>query len=152
MIAFMLSWKKSFRLEIVCLLSSFTKQRQGIGCMGFPWGIASQKPLQQRCRVQYNQLLFYIELLSKNGTFLPNNITKHIDEDIWELRPGNNRVLYFYSDNDAFVRLHHFRKKTMKTPLREIQRAKAERDDYIARKEANSKWETGKTINAMWNL
>jgi phage-related protein len=90
-------------------------------------------------RVQYNQLLFCIDLLSKNGTFLPNNITKHIDEDIWELRPGNNRVLYFYCDNDAFVLLHHFRKKTMKTPPREIQRAKAECDDYIARKEANKK-------------
>ncbi len=98
-----------------------------------------KSPSNKDARVQYNQMLFYIDLLSKNGTFLPNNITKHIDEDIWELRPGNNRVLYFYSDNDAFVRLHHFRKKTMKTPLREIQRAKAERDDYIARKEANSK-------------
>ena len=98
-----------------------------------------KSPSNKDARVQYNQLLFYIDLLSKNGTFLPNNITKHIDEDIWELRPGNNRVLYFYSDNDAFVLLHHFRKKTMKTPLREIQRAKAERDDYIARKEANSK-------------
>ena len=98
-----------------------------------------KSPSNKDARVQYNQLLFYIDLLSKNGTFLPNNIAKHIDEDIWELRSGNNRVLYFYSDNDAFVRLHHFRKKTMKTPLREIQRAKAERDDYIARKEANSK-------------
>ena len=98
-----------------------------------------KSPSNKDARVQYNQLLFYIDLLSKNGTFLPNNITKHIDEDIWELRPGNNRVLYFYSDNDAFVLLHHFRKKTMKTPLREIQRAKAERDDYIARKEANKK-------------
>ena len=98
-----------------------------------------KSPSNKDARVQYNQLLFYIDLLSKNGTFLPNNITKHIDEDIWELRPGNNRVLYFYSDNDAFVLLHHFRKKTMKTPLREIQRAKAERDDYIARKEADKK-------------
>lgn len=98
-----------------------------------------KSPSNKDARVQYNQLLFYIDLLSKNGTFLPNNIAKHIDEDIWELRPGNNRVLYFYSDNDAFVLLHHFRKKTMKTPLREIQRAKAERDDYIARKEANKK-------------
>ena len=98
-----------------------------------------KSPSNKDARVQYNQMLFYIDLLSKNGTFLPNNITKYIDEDIWELRPGNNRVLYFYSDNDAFVLLHHFRKKTMKTPLREIQRAKAERDDYIARKEANSK-------------
>ena len=32
-------------------------------------------------RIQYNQLLFYIDLLSKNGTFLPSTITKHIDED-----------------------------------------------------------------------
>ena len=68
-----------------------------------------KSPSSKDTRVQYNQLLFYIDLLSKNGTFLPNNITKHIDEDIWELRPGNNRVLYFYSDNDAFVLLHHFR-------------------------------------------
>ena len=98
-----------------------------------------KSPSNKDARVQYNQMLFYIDLLSKNGTFLPNNITKHIDEDIWELRPGNNRVLYFYCDNDAFVLLHHFRKKTMKTPPHEIQRAKAERDDYIARKEANKK-------------
>ena len=64
------------------------------------------------------------------------NITKHIDDDIWELRPGNNRVLYFYFKNDTFVLLHQFRKKTQKTPKREIDKAKAERDDYLARKEA----------------
>ena len=40
----------------------------------------------------------------------------------------------FYED--AFVLLHHFRKKSQKTPRREIERAKAERDDYLARKEA----------------
>ena len=97
-------------------------------------------------RIQYNQFLKDTlqvtdadDLLSKNGTFLPNTITKHIDEDIWELRPGSNRVLYFYCDKDAFVLLHHFRKKTMKTPPREIRRAKAERDDYLARKEADKK-------------
>ena len=90
-------------------------------------------------RVQYHQLLFYIDLLSQNGTRLPNSITKHIDEDIWELRPGNNRVLYFYCAGDAFILLHHFRKKTMKTPSREIRRAKAERDDYLSRKEAKKK-------------
>ena len=70
-------------------------------------------------RIQYNQTLFYIDLLSKNGTFLPSTITKHIEEDIWELRPGNNRVLYFYCGEDTFVLLHHFRKKTMKIPSRE---------------------------------
>lgn len=29
-------------------------------------------------RIQYNQIVFYIDLLSKNGTNLPTNITKHL--------------------------------------------------------------------------
>lgn len=69
---------------------------------------------------------------------MPENITKHLDEDIWELRPGNNRVFYFYYKDNKFVLLHYFRKKSQKTPKREIDRAKAERDDYLARKEAET--------------
>lgn len=90
-------------------------------------------------RIQYNQMVFYIDLLSKNGTRMPDKITKNIDEDIWELRPGNNRVFYFYHRDNTFVLLHHFRKKSMKTPPREIERAKRERDDYIKRKGADKK-------------
>jgi len=90
-------------------------------------------------RIQYNQLLFYIDLLSKNGTRMPEKITKNVDEDIWELRPGNNRVFYFYYRDNTFVLLHHFRKKSAKTPPREIERAKRERDDYIRGKDAEEK-------------
>lgn len=90
-------------------------------------------------RIQYNQMLFYIDLLSKNGTRMPEKITKNINEDILELRPGNNRVFYFYHRDNTFVLLHHFRKKSMKTPPREIERAKRERDDYIKRKDAERK-------------
>jgi hypothetical protein len=36
--------------------------------------------------------------------------------------------------DDTYVLLHQFRKKTQKTPRREIDKAKAERDDWIARK------------------
>lgn len=86
-------------------------------------------------RIQFNQISMYIQLLQNNGTYLPENITKHIDEDIWELRPGNNRIFYFCIEKDGFVLLHHFRKKSQKTPRREIERAKAERNDYKARKE-----------------
>ena len=86
-------------------------------------------------RILYKQLSLYIQLLEDNGTYLPENITKHIEEDIWELRPGNNRVLYFYRGENAFVLLHSFRKKTQKTPWREIARAKKERDDYLKRRE-----------------
>lgn len=41
-------------------------------------------------RIQFKQITMYIELLAQNGTQLPDNITKHIDDGIWELRPWNN--------------------------------------------------------------
>ena len=87
-------------------------------------------------RIQYGQVARCIELLQENGTNLPVQIAKHLDEEIWELRPGDNRVLFFYFNEGTYVLLHHFRKKTQKTPPREIARAKSEMKDYIARKEA----------------
>ena len=86
-------------------------------------------------RIQHKQISLYIQLLADNGTRLNENFTKHLIDDIWELRPGNNRVLYFFFQNDTFVLLHQFRKKTQKTPKREIERPKAELDDYLSRKE-----------------
>lgn len=92
-------------------------------------------------RIQYKQVSLYMELLKLNGTNMNENITKHLEEDIWELRPGNNRVFYFFVQKDAvlekdtFVLLHQFRKKSQKTPRREIEQAKRERDDYLSRKE-----------------
>jgi len=86
-------------------------------------------------RIQHKQLSLYIQLLQDYGTMLPDNVAKHLEEDIWELRPGNNRVFYFYYKDNTFVLLHHYRKKSQKTPRREIEKAKAERDDYILRKE-----------------
>ena len=62
------------------------------------------------------------------------NVKIYSLKDIWELRLGNNRVLFFYHRDNTFVLLHHFRKKTQKTPKREINKAKAERDDWISRK------------------
>ena len=87
-------------------------------------------------RIQYKQILLHIQLLQDNGTLLSENITKHIEENIWELRPGNNRIFYFLHDRNKFILLHSFRKKTQKTPQREIEKAKTERDDYLTRKES----------------
>ena len=88
-------------------------------------------------RIQHKQITLYIQLLQENGTRLNESIAKHLEDGIWELRPGNNRVFYFFFENDTFVLLHHFRKKSQKTPKREIEKAKNERADYIARKEAD---------------
>ena len=86
-------------------------------------------------RIQHKQASLYIELLQQNGTRLNEKITKHLEDGIWELRPGNNRVFYFFFQDNTFVLLHQFRKKTQKTPKREIEKAKRERDDYLFRKE-----------------
>ena len=32
--------------------------------------------------IQYNQIIFYIDLLAKNGTNLPTNITKYLEDEV----------------------------------------------------------------------
>ena len=85
------------------------------------------------CRIELKQILFYIELLKRAGTRAGENVTKHIDGQIWELRPGNNRVFFFGWRGNNFVLLHHLRKKTNKTPQKEIDQAHAEYNDWIDR-------------------
>jgi phage-related protein len=79
--------------------------------------------------------MYTVEFYEKaDGTHLNDSITKHLGDGIWELRPGNNRVFYFFFENDTFVLLHSFRKKSQKTPKRELDKARAERTDYLTRK------------------
>ena len=92
-------------------------------------------PTNKDARIQHKQASLYIELLQQNGTHMNAEITKHLDDGIWELRPGNNRVFYYFYQNDSYVLLHQFRKKSQKTPKREIEKAKTERNDYLRRKE-----------------
>ena len=84
-------------------------------------------------RIQCQQIINYIDLLAENGLDLPTIMLKHIEKDIWELRPGNNRILLFSYVDGTFVLLHMFRKKTQKTPEREIKRARNERESWISR-------------------
>ena len=95
--------------------------------------LAEKAASNKDARIQFKQITLYIELLKNHGTRLSQNITKHIIDDIWELRPGNNRVLYFYFKDNKFVLLHIFRKKTQKTPKAEIEKAIKESKDYIER-------------------
>ncbi len=97
-------------------------------------GLQQKAPSNKDARIQHKQISQYIQLLQDHGTRLGENITKHLEEDIWELRPGRNRVLFFYHKDDTYVLLHHFLKKTQKTPRREIEKAKSERNDWITRK------------------
>ena len=81
-------------------------------------------------RINRNKIVAYIDLLEEYGTRIGEPVTKHLDGDIWELRPLSNRILYAYYEADTFVLLHYFEKKTQKTPKREIDKAKREIEDY----------------------
>ena len=53
-------------------------------------------------RIQYNQLMLHIQLLQNNGTRLPNNITKHIEEDSNFSAELKENMLQLYCDNLFF--------------------------------------------------
>ena len=83
-----------------------------------------------------------INLLKDYGYELPRistNHAKHIEGKLYELRPGDNRILYFYYDQGVYVLLHAFMKKTNKTPPQEIEKAKKEIKEYERMKKHGTK-------------
>ena len=102
--------------------------------LGFIEDLRLRGKTSKDARVQYKQVSSYIDLLSERGTNLSENIVKHLGDGIWELRPGDNRVFFFCFEGGTYVLLHHFRKKSQKTPRRELDQAKRERADYKSQK------------------
>lgn len=84
-------------------------------------------------RIQLKQTTFCLDLLQKIGTRAGENYVKHVKGDIWELRPGSNRILFFAWRGNTLVMLHPFRKTTNKTPHCEIERAERELNDWVNR-------------------
>jgi len=75
-------------------------------------------------RIQYEKVLVYIRALETYGTRMGKPQVKHIEGRLWELRPLSHRILFFYWRENKFILLHHFVKKTQKTPVKEIDRAR----------------------------
>lgn len=84
-------------------------------------------------RIKLNKINDYIELLSQDGTRVGEPYIKHLEAEIWELRPLRDRILFVAWIDGSFVLLHHFMKKTQKTPKREIEQAKRELADLKER-------------------
>ena len=82
-----------------------------------------------------NKIGDYIEILSQYGTKAGKPYIRHLEGDIWELRPLWDRILFAGYVEESFVLLHYFVKKSQKTPRREIEQAKRELRDFIERNE-----------------
>lgn len=86
--------------------------------------LAKEAQTSKTSRINREKILAYMKALSLYGTRLGMPFVKHIGGDLWELRPLSNRIFFFYWKDNRFVLLHHFIKKSQKTPAKEIQRAK----------------------------
>jgi len=84
-------------------------------------------------RIKAAKINDHIEYLKKAGNRAKEPYAKHLDGDIWELRPFRDRILYAAWDGNRFILLHHFQKDTQKTPRREINQAKRNLADYRER-------------------
>ena len=63
---------------------------------------------------------------------------RKINDEIWEMRPLKNRILFFFYRNEEFVLLSSFVKKTNKTPKKEIDKAIYRMNYYIEWKESKN--------------
>lgn len=88
-------------------------------------------------RIKYNKILEYIHILSEKGTTAGEPYMKHLDGEIWELRPLRDRIFFAAWIDNTFILLHHFMKKTQKTPKDEIEKAKRELENFKKEKKNN---------------
>ena len=93
-----------------------------------------EKRRSKDSRIKLNKINDYIQALSVYGTAeLSDNYVKHLDGEIWELRPIRDRILFAGVVGGRYVLLHQFMKQTQKTPAREIEKAKRELADFKER-------------------
>lgn len=100
-------------------------------------------------RIKLKKIHEHITMLANSGTLLPSNIAKHLDGEIWELRPIRDRILFAGVFGDSFVLLHSFMKKTQKTPKREIEQAKRELEDFKDRNNNSGNADKGDAGNGL---
>jgi len=85
-------------------------------------------------RIQIKQLYYVMTRFQQDGTRAGESYVKRITDEIYELRPGDNRVMLFGWRGNQFVLLSYFRKQSQKTPPLEIAKAEHLMNDWTQRK------------------
>ncbi len=107
---------------------SFTKSNGKVPVLDF---INAQNPKMQA------KIVMELDLLEEYGNELEGKYTKHLENGIFELRiklaSNITRILYFFHIGKKIILTNGFVKKTQKSPLSEIEKAKHYRKDYLER-------------------
>lgn len=91
----------------------------------------------KNARINRGKILSYLSALSEYGTRIGSPAVKHIDGNLWELRPLRNRIFFFYWKDSKFVLVHHYIKKSQKAPKRELEKARNNIKDFLERNEVS---------------
>ncbi len=70
------------------------------------------------------KIFAYIEELKKQGYNLRRPLVGYLGDGVYELRPRNNRIFYFFFLKDKAVLIHCIKKKTDKIPTRDLELCK----------------------------
>jgi phage-related protein len=85
------------------------------------------------------KVLAHLDFLEKNEKTLKEPHVKYLGDGLKELRtsihPGQYRVVYFLQLKEEIVLLHSFKKKTQKTPKKDLDLAKKRMKDWKGRHE-----------------
>ncbi len=95
--------------------------------------LTEKSKTDKNARINREKILSYMAALSEYGTRIGKPIVKHIDGNLWELRPLANRIFFFYWKEDKFVLVHHYIKKSQKAPKKELDMARKKIKDYLER-------------------
>ena len=72
-------------------------------------------------KLRLTKIAAYMKILGEYGTRAGLPYIKYLKDDIWELRPLRDRIMFCYYKDNTFILLHSFYKKTNKTPKRELE-------------------------------
>ena len=75
----------------------------------------------------------YIAYLEEMGEQVRRPVGDYLCGKLYELRPKQTRIIYFFMLKDYAVLVHAFRKKTKAVPDREIRAALRKMEDFINR-------------------
>ena len=66
--------------------------------------LAEAAKTDKNARINKNKIFSYVRALEEYGTRIGKPIVKHIDGNLWELRPLSNRIFFFYwKDNIIYI-------------------------------------------------
>ena len=97
-------------------------------------GLNARAERDKDARIQLDQKYYALKRAELDGTRAGEKFVKLIRDDIYELRPGGNRVMFFGWNGRYLVLLSHFPKLGQKTPRLEIEKAERLMKDWIRRK------------------